>query len=408
MNKKLMAVAVAAALGTPAVAMAQASTVQIYGTMFLEYNFVDQGTGPAGSRRDYDQFQTPGSNIGFKGEEALGGGLSAWFQCESTAAFHNGATGAGFCSRNSAIGFKGGFGNLFLGQWDTPHKRAQGVTRGMLNETGVYGTGFLMAGNSATYAGNANPGSFIRRQANTINYDSPNFGGFQAMVAVSTNQSASGVTSGSSAGKPRLWSVGLQYVNGPLAITGAFEKHNDFGTTATTATTGAVTGNASHGGSDKGWNVGATYTFPIGGGLKIGGVFFKQDYELGGFGAGSGEIDRKAWQVAADWKIVGPHGLRGGYARAHDTKGSSTIAVDAAGLTPCLTGTQCIAAIPGNNGADLWEIIYYYTFSKRTEVGVGYVRLDNDSGGRYALGGVAMPINGSKQDAFALHVKHTF
>ena len=44
MNKKLMALAVASALGTPAVALAQgASTVQIYGTAYLEYSFEDQG-----------------------------------------------------------------------------------------------------------------------------------------------------------------------------------------------------------------------------------------------------------------------------------------------------------------------------------------------------------------------------
>ena len=120
MNKKLMALAVASALGTPAVALAQgASTVQIYGTAYLEYSAADQG---GGGLADVDIFQTPGSNIGFKGEEALGGGMSAWFQCESSASFNTG--GASWCSRNSAIGFKGGWGNLFFGQWDTPFKRA--------------------------------------------------------------------------------------------------------------------------------------------------------------------------------------------------------------------------------------------------------------------------------------------
>src|SRR5687767_14200153 len=158
MNKKLMALAVASALGTPAVALAQgASTVQIYGTAYLEYAFADQGGGAAGNLNDVDIFQTPGSNIGFKGEEALGGGMSAWFQCESTAAINSGG-GNHWCSRNSAIGFKGGFGNLFFGQWDTPFKRTQGITRGVLNETGVYGTGFLTAAGSSTFLCNASPG----------------------------------------------------------------------------------------------------------------------------------------------------------------------------------------------------------------------------------------------------------
>ena len=88
MNKKLLAVAVAGALGSPAVVLAQTSTVQIYGTMYVEYSFADQGSGPGPAfleRTEVDFLQTPGSNIGFKGEEKLGGGLSAWFQCESTA-----------------------------------------------------------------------------------------------------------------------------------------------------------------------------------------------------------------------------------------------------------------------------------------------------------------------------------
>ena len=41
MQKKLLAVAVAGALGAPAFALAQTSTVQIYGTMYVEYGYVD-------------------------------------------------------------------------------------------------------------------------------------------------------------------------------------------------------------------------------------------------------------------------------------------------------------------------------------------------------------------------------
>ena len=82
MNKKLMAVAVAGALAAPALAFAQASTVQIYGKITYEYGIADQGNG----RPNVDYADSPGgSAIGFKGEEKLGGGLSAWFQCESSA-----------------------------------------------------------------------------------------------------------------------------------------------------------------------------------------------------------------------------------------------------------------------------------------------------------------------------------
>ena len=46
MQKKLMAVAVAGVLGAPAVALAQTSTVQVFGTMYVEYSYADQGQYP--------------------------------------------------------------------------------------------------------------------------------------------------------------------------------------------------------------------------------------------------------------------------------------------------------------------------------------------------------------------------
>ena len=64
--------------------------------------------------RKPDGFATYDTYIGFRGEERLGGGLSAWFQCESTLNiigeenFEN-----GFCTRNSGVAFKGGWCNIF-------------------------------------------------------------------------------------------------------------------------------------------------------------------------------------------------------------------------------------------------------------------------------------------------------
>ncbi|HET9662632.1 MAG TPA: porin, partial [Burkholderiales bacterium] len=79
MQKKLMAIAVAGALGAPAVVMAQASTVSIYGQITYEYGIAFQGdAAPGVGRPNVDYADTPGgSAIGFRGEEKLGGGLSA-------------------------------------------------------------------------------------------------------------------------------------------------------------------------------------------------------------------------------------------------------------------------------------------------------------------------------------------
>src|SRR6187549_956608 len=165
MNKKLMTLAVAGAFAAPAAAFAQASNVQIFGTMYLEYAYAKQGAiaGPSGGDLvNVDIMQTPGSEIGIKGEEALGGGTSVWFQCVTTADIR-GSSQNGFCSRNSAIGVKGNWGNAYAGNW---------------------GMGRMLYGDSSTFNGQATPYAFSRRQNSSLFYDSPNFSGFQGSVGI--------------------------------------------------------------------------------------------------------------------------------------------------------------------------------------------------------------------------------
>jgi len=158
MNKKLMTLAVAGAFAAPAAAFAQASNVQIFGTMYLEYAYAKQGAiaGPSGGDLvNVDIMQTPGSEIGVKGEEALGGGTSAWFQCVSTADIR-GSSQNGFCSRNSAIGMKGSWGNAYAGNWDMPMKKSAGAAR-IVSDTGIWGVGRMLYGDSSTFNGQATP-----------------------------------------------------------------------------------------------------------------------------------------------------------------------------------------------------------------------------------------------------------
>ncbi|MBI2508643.1 MAG: porin, partial [Betaproteobacteria bacterium] len=147
MQKKVIALAVAGALGAPALAYAQTSTVQIYGKVNAEYAYIDEG----GSRNTYDRVFNPGSSaIGFRGEEKLGGGLSAWFQCESE--FNIQGTGLPLCRRNSAVGLKGGFGNIFFGNWDTPYKQTSAATYRPFDTTGYLGVGSILHNETTTAA----------------------------------------------------------------------------------------------------------------------------------------------------------------------------------------------------------------------------------------------------------------
>ena len=398
MQKKLLAVAVAGALGSPAVVLAQTSTVQIYGTMYVEYSFADQGNSAAAGNpalSDADFLQTPGSNIGFKGEEKLGGGLSAWFQCESTAD-PRGQSQEGWCSRNSALGLKGGFGNLFFGNWDTPFKRTMGPSNVGANDTGIFGNSWLKAGGSTTVTVGGTRGVFRRRQNNSINYDTPRFGGFQGMASFTSSQPSTGTLDAASNNKPRVMSIGAQYSAGPLFVGAAYERHDEFN-------------GAGRNGDDSGWHIGAAYTW---GPVRIGGGYTEQEFETGTTAAPT-DVEYRAWTFGVDWKIVGPHGLRANYTQARDVKGTAGAAgiLGSNGLTR--PGVP-VAGAPNDTGASLYMIRYVYTFSKRTEFTFGYVNLDNDGnattgGAAYRLGGLgAATVAGNDQDAWAVALRHRF
>ena len=397
MQKKLIAVAVAGALGAPAVVLAQTSTVQIYGTMYVEYSFADQGNAagaPFLERSDADFLQTPGSNIGFKGEEKLGGGLSAWFQCASTAD-PRGQSQDGWCSRNSALGLKGGFGNVFIGNWDTPFKRTSGPTLVGSNLTGIWGSSFLTRGGATTTAVGGTRGSFSRRQQNSINYDTPRFGGFQGMASFTSAQTSTATLDAASNNKPRVMSLGGQYSAGPIYVSAAYERHDEFN-------------GAGRNADDSGWHVGAAYTW---GPVRVGANYSRQKFETGTTAAPT-DSRVSAWSIGVDWKIVGPHGLRAAYVNAGDVKGTpGAVAIAGSGsIRPAVPA----AGAPNNTGADMWQIRYVYTFSKRTEFNFGYVKLDNDGnattgGAAYTLGGLGAAVApGNNQDAWAASLRHRF
>lgn len=380
MQKKLLAVAVAGALGAPAFALAQNATVNVYGRIYLEYGKVYQGNTAGGLPLvDVDMMQTPGSNIGFRGEEKLGGNMSAWFQCESTADVR-GQSQDGFCGRNSAIGLKGGFGNVFMGVWDTPFKRVQDATGS--NDTGLFGSAFVLMNNSTTVgSGAASQAVFKRRQQNSFNYETPSWGGFQLMGTWTNLNTQTATLDSATGSKPRLWSLAAQYKNGPLNVYGAYETHKD-----------VVAGTNQ---DDKGWLLGATYTFANS--IKLGGLYSQQKWETGP--VTEGKVN--TWHIGVDWKISGPHGLRAAVSSANDIKGNSVTAV---GQRPAAIN----GGVTGSTGARLWQIRYVHTLSKRTELTLGYVRLNNDSNARYQLGGLSANGAGQDQHAFAFGIDHRF
>jgi len=333
MNKKLIAVALAGAFGAPGAALAQASNVQIYGRLAVDYGVhVNQLSSAAGvGRPNADIIDSTSSRLGFKGEEKLGGGLAAWFQCESTLSGQDGDAD-GLCGRNSALGFKGGFGNVYVGGWDSPMKMAFAATR-MTNNSGFLGTRHMMLRGPRVAA--ANRFDFARRNKNSVNYETPRFGGFVVRGQYTAEQ-------GSPTGARNL-GLGAEYKQGPVVLAAAWAKHED----------AAVAGR-----DDTGWIVGATYEI----GKFAGGITHSN---LKKQPTATTSVDRKSWNFALEYDMSGPGLVFLVHTRSGSFNGSA-----AAGAGP-------------NTGANKWMLGYQHHLSKRNQVGVAYVRLNNDANGKY-------------------------
>ena len=401
MQKKLMAVAVAGALAVPVIAAAQ-SSVTISGRATYEYGIADQGRNSS----NVDYADTPGgSAVRFAGQESLGGGMTAWFQCETSMDIR-GIDQVGLCSRNSAVGFRGGFGNLFFGRWDTPFKRVMNHGTVGAEETGILGTSFLgfggSGGSSATQpaAESQQRQRWKRRETCMTAYDSPNFGGFQIMGGFTCGNTPAdeALPNNTSNEKPRVLSIGGQYVNGPLAIGTGYEKHKNFGTRAIGAAEL----------DDKGYGVGISYGF-MNGNVLVGFNWLRREWET----SAATETKKDTYGIGVDWRLPGPHQVQLQYQKARDTKGNGGSIGNNGGVTGC----AAIVVIGGvattgcnDTGADQISIAYQYHMSKRTTVKFGYTRVNNDSRATNVhIGNTASVLSpGENVDAYGFLIKHNF
>lgn len=235
-HKKLpFVIAIAAAVAAP-VALAQ-SSVTVYGKVYPHVlNEKGSGATAVGTPRSTLSSSLPGTNgvaknngmtsgnsrFGLRGTEDLGGGLKAVFQLESSFAVENGTTSTPqFWDRDIFVGLSSKqFGTIRLGQMDTIFKN-YGDTLGIL---GVSSGTFMSSSNILRKPGfgTSNAARFHERMGNSVQYESPEFAGFQFGVQVSDDGLAS------LAGDQKAYSLGLKYDSGPFYVAIAHEIHNDY------------------------------------------------------------------------------------------------------------------------------------------------------------------------------------
>lgn len=187
MKKSTLALAVAAAL-TGFGSVAHADTT-LYGSARVSVDYVDNDSTYTTDRRGNLTRIVPGfdtwdvvnnaSRLGVKGEEDLGGGLSAIYQYEFGV---DPTEGGSFTNGRPAwVGLKGAsWGSVTLGTQWTPYYNVAGVGDIFNSSAHTFTKG--------TYLGN----DFGIREDNSILYTSPNWSGFgfQAMLVVNGDASA--------------------------------------------------------------------------------------------------------------------------------------------------------------------------------------------------------------------------
>ncbi len=185
MQKKLIALAVAAALTAPVAAMA--ADVTVYGKAFLniesvtnDKNNVVANGGALANSNSAMRINNDASRLGFKVSEDLGDDLKALAQYEVQMDLNgNVGNGLGNGTRNSGLGLEGGFGKAIVGVWDSPYKVVHNKVELFDNTTSFSALNII---------GRANGGAVVNyntRQKNMIQYWSPKFAGFQAAVSYS-------------------------------------------------------------------------------------------------------------------------------------------------------------------------------------------------------------------------------
>lgn len=426
MQKKFIALAVAGLVSGAAFAQ---SNVTVYGVADGSFDVVNRS---GGSNTTYDpttgnevgaststgnvgfnRVSANSSYIGFKGTEALGNGLNAVFQFESTVSFD--AASAITNNRDSFVGLSGGFGTVVLGNLTGPTRALGAALDVNAGATGVGANSALLGklGNNLTNFttdGSGNPGvtgaarsqtqasMFDTRWKNAIAYVSPSFGGVTATAAYVANENKTNAINTSG------YDLGLNYANGPImaGLTyNAVTVKNDAALGAGSATAGALVTNGGVRVVDLGANIktndlriGGSYDFKV---VKINALFDRVTLKADGL---DGDLKQNVWGLGAIVP-VGAGRVIGQFYKANNINDTN------------------------NTGAKLYELGYVHSLSKRTELRAVYARINNDSNANYDFGVNASGLNGasaaagvngnvtvnglgSSVSALSLGLRHTF
>jgi predicted porin len=337
--KKILPLAIAAALVAPAAAMADAT---VFGKVHMIVQSYDDGSDSVW-RTD-----SVASRLGVKGSEDLGDGLKAVYHLEFGV---NPDAGSTVSNRNQFVGLAGGFGTFLAGRHDTPMKMSQGK----FDEFGDLPHGDIES---------VIPGE--DRLSNVLAYVSPAMSGLTFVgAAVAGEMGDTGVAATSDLTSVMdHYSIAGLYSNGPIFASLAYNGYDSGNLLATNYKPSIIRGTFIWNGGN--WQVGAMYSnmstddIPA---ISPGGVI-------------SGTLDdSSAYGVSGHFMVTPNDKIKAQYLSGDSPVIGINDYVGRAGLS----FSPNVKVSGGDDAVDQWSIGYEHAFSKRTYVHVGYTAYSQDS-----------------------------
>ena len=392
MQKKIIALAIAAAISAPA--FADTSNVTVYGIADVSYDSIKTGTATAGTAGiTSNRVSSNSTRIGLKGSEDLGDGLSTIWQVETLINVGNtnavgqaagttttATTAAQIGNRNTFLGLSStSAGTVVLGRHDTPYKIA---TRAY-----DYFTDGIADSRSITGGGTKAVASFDGRQDQVIAYISPKLGGVATLAIGYVNLSPLDVAATNSKASA-VSAAGLFDIGSGFGAALAYEEH--------LVGAGTITGNAI-GPFTVGTAIAADTKEKA---TKLG-LSFAQDAYAVNF----------AYEKTSDNAAAGANSL--GHSDYYLSGKFSVTAADA--VKAAYTKANTINGVTGTD-AKQFSLGYDHLLGKRTTVYALYTKLTNGSAANYNLGSGISSVGGASTlvgagaspSALAVGLRHTF
>jgi len=355
---------VAVVTAAPA-ALAQGGRVNVYGTLNLDVEAV-RGKQPDGSNPTTFRVSSNSSAIGLRGAEALGGGMSAFFQLEYSVGMDDGAN-QNLPYRDSFLGLAGDWGSVQFGYFLAPYDDVSVL----FGSVPTYLTSILST--SALWSQGAQPkinGGFDARLPNSIRYDSPIVNGFSGSVQVSLGERSNPSQRGG-----HTVSLAGFYSSGPLEVGVGYERNDEVRASFQ---------------NDYALSLAGTWDF---GPARLGAVYERLNYETP-----SGNLTRNFWGVSST-VALGPSGTFYAFFGSAGNGGGDAE-----------TGTR-VGSLARGPDSGAWQAMVSYTYrlSKRTMVYTGYNTIGNDANATYNFYVNRYTVAvGANPNGFVLGTAHSF